>query len=195
MKGGTDAHVRAGKHTVRAGAIVVATNSPINDLVAIHTKQAPYMSYVIGAHVKPGAVPRGLYWDALDDYHYVRLQADRWKGNPHRRRRGPQVRAGGRHGKAACTRRGLDARAVSDRAGRVRVGRPDHGDRRSPAIHRPQSSRQRQRLYRDRRLRDGHDPWHDRRRPVDRPDPRPEESMGEDLRSLPASRSRQPARS
>ena len=74
VKGGTDAHVRADQHTVRAGSIVVATNSPINDLVAIHTKQAPYMSYVIGARVNPGAVPSGLYWDALDDYHYVRLQ-------------------------------------------------------------------------------------------------------------------------
>ena len=32
-----------------AAAVVVATNTPINDLVAIHTKQAPYLTYAIGA--------------------------------------------------------------------------------------------------------------------------------------------------
>ena len=34
---------RAGRHRRR---VVVATNTPINDLVAIHTKQAPYLTYV-----------------------------------------------------------------------------------------------------------------------------------------------------
>ena len=59
---------------VHAGAIVVATNSPFNDLVAIHTKQAPYHTYVIGARVKPGTISHALYWDTEDPYHYVRLQ-------------------------------------------------------------------------------------------------------------------------
>ena len=36
---------------VTADAVVVATNTPINDRVAIHTKQAPYLTYVIGARV------------------------------------------------------------------------------------------------------------------------------------------------
>jgi Rieske Fe-S protein len=39
----------------------------------MHTKQAPYRTYVIGARVPRGAVPAGLYWDTLDPYHYVRL--------------------------------------------------------------------------------------------------------------------------
>ena len=39
--------VQAGKHVVTADAVVVATNVPINDRVTIHTKQAPYMTYVI----------------------------------------------------------------------------------------------------------------------------------------------------
>jgi len=39
-----------------------------------HTKQAPYMSYVIGAAVPRGSVPRALYWDTADPYHYIRLQ-------------------------------------------------------------------------------------------------------------------------
>jgi Rieske Fe-S protein len=48
---------------------------PVNDRVAIHTKQAPYMTYVIGATVPRDAVPRALYWDTHDPYHYVRVQA------------------------------------------------------------------------------------------------------------------------
>ena len=59
---------------VNATDVVVATNTPINDLVAIHTKQAPYMTYVIGARVPRGSITKGLYWDTSDPYHYVRLQ-------------------------------------------------------------------------------------------------------------------------
>jgi hypothetical protein len=60
--------------SVTADAVVVATNTPINDRVAIHTKQAAYLTYVIAAGVPPGSIPRALYWDTLDPYHYVRLQ-------------------------------------------------------------------------------------------------------------------------
>jgi glycine/D-amino acid oxidase-like deaminating enzyme/nitrite reductase/ring-hydroxylating ferredoxin subunit len=81
ISGGTEATVNIGKHTVSAGAIIVATNTPINDLVAIHTKQAPYMTYVIAGRVPRGSVPPGLYWDtgAISQgrpapYHYIRLQ-------------------------------------------------------------------------------------------------------------------------
>lgn len=59
---------------VKAGAVVVATNVPINDLVAIHTKQAPYHTYVVGARVPPDVITPALYWDTHDPYHYVRLQ-------------------------------------------------------------------------------------------------------------------------
>jgi nitrite reductase/ring-hydroxylating ferredoxin subunit len=49
--------------------------------VAIHTKQAPYVTYVIGVAVPKDSVTRALYWDTGDPYHYVRLQkAD---GNSH----------------------------------------------------------------------------------------------------------------
>jgi len=60
---------------VRAKSIVVATNTPVNDLVAIHTKQAPYITYVIGARVPRGAITRALYWDTPDPYHYVRIES------------------------------------------------------------------------------------------------------------------------
>lgn len=43
--------------------------------MAIHTKQAPYLTYAIGAPVPRGSLVKGLYWDTLDPYHYVRLQS------------------------------------------------------------------------------------------------------------------------
>jgi glycine/D-amino acid oxidase-like deaminating enzyme/nitrite reductase/ring-hydroxylating ferredoxin subunit len=74
VEGGEKATINVGPHTVTADAVVVATNSPINDLIAIHTKQAPYMTYVIGARVPIGSVDDALFWDTLAAYHYVRLQ-------------------------------------------------------------------------------------------------------------------------
>ncbi len=59
-----------------ADAAIVATNCPVNDRIAIHTKQAPYRTYVIAARVPKGAVHDALCWDTLDPYHYVRLQPD-----------------------------------------------------------------------------------------------------------------------
>lgn len=59
---------------IRARAAIIATNSPINDWLAIHTKQAPYRTYVIAGPVPRGSVPDALYWDTFDPYHYVRTQ-------------------------------------------------------------------------------------------------------------------------
>ncbi len=75
VEGGERAQVTtADGRTVTAGAIVVATNVPINDLVAIHTKQAPYHTYAIGVRLPPDSLAAALYWDTQDPYHYVRLQ-------------------------------------------------------------------------------------------------------------------------
>jgi glycine/D-amino acid oxidase-like deaminating enzyme/nitrite reductase/ring-hydroxylating ferredoxin subunit len=69
--------VRTGSgHRVTADAIVFATNSPVNDWVTMHTKQAAYRTYVVGLRIPSGTVARGLYWDNLDPYHYVRLAGD-----------------------------------------------------------------------------------------------------------------------
>ena len=73
IDGGTPALVRVGAHVVTADAVVVATNVPVNDRVAIHTKQAPYMTYVIAARVPRGSVPCVLSWDTGDPYHYIRV--------------------------------------------------------------------------------------------------------------------------
>ncbi len=58
---------------IRAGAVVVATNSPFNNRFALHTKMAPYRTYAVAARIPAGSVPAALYWDTLDPYHYVRL--------------------------------------------------------------------------------------------------------------------------
>jgi glycine/D-amino acid oxidase-like deaminating enzyme/nitrite reductase/ring-hydroxylating ferredoxin subunit len=73
VSGGALAQVRAGEYLVSADAIVVATNTPINDVFAVHTKQAAYTSYVIGMRVAKGSVEKALYWDTERPYHYVRL--------------------------------------------------------------------------------------------------------------------------
>ncbi|MFL5764264.1 MAG: FAD-dependent oxidoreductase [Bacteroidia bacterium] len=69
-------------YRVDAEHIVVATNSPVNDLRKIHTKQTAYRTYVIGAKIKKGSVLPALWWDTGDfeadsrypPYHYVRTQ-------------------------------------------------------------------------------------------------------------------------
>lgn len=75
FRGGSEAMVRTREgFSVRAAAIVVATNIPANDRFVVHTKQAPYQTYAIGAAVRSGVVLDALYWDTADPYHYVRLQ-------------------------------------------------------------------------------------------------------------------------
>jgi glycine/D-amino acid oxidase-like deaminating enzyme/nitrite reductase/ring-hydroxylating ferredoxin subunit len=75
IKGGENPSAKVQKGpTIRANCMVVATNTPVNDWVTIHTKQAPYRTYVIGVLVPKGSVPKALFWDMLDPYHYVRLQ-------------------------------------------------------------------------------------------------------------------------
>ena len=60
--------------TIRTGAAVFATNSPVNDKITIHTKQVPYRTYAIAGRVPKGGVPDALVWDTCDPYHYVRIQ-------------------------------------------------------------------------------------------------------------------------
>jgi len=65
-------HTQRG-HQVRASSVVVATNTPINAIFSMHTKQAPYRTYALAAPVRRGVLPHGLYWDTEDPYHYVRM--------------------------------------------------------------------------------------------------------------------------
>jgi glycine/D-amino acid oxidase-like deaminating enzyme/nitrite reductase/ring-hydroxylating ferredoxin subunit len=61
-------------HVISADNVVVCTNTPVNDWLIIHSKQAAYRTYVIGTRVPKGSVPQGLYWDTPDPYHYIRIQ-------------------------------------------------------------------------------------------------------------------------
>ena len=82
VQGGTDAVVKTQDgFTVHADSIVIATNSPINDIFAIHTKQAAYRSYVITLEIPNGSVSKGLYWDTLDPYHFIRIQEKKYLGS------------------------------------------------------------------------------------------------------------------
>jgi len=74
-------------HTITAQAAVIATNCPINDRLVIHSKQAPYATYVVCLRVMR-EVDHALFWDtaltAEDEkqeigpvpYHYVRFARD-----------------------------------------------------------------------------------------------------------------------
>jgi glycine/D-amino acid oxidase-like deaminating enzyme/nitrite reductase/ring-hydroxylating ferredoxin subunit len=74
-------------HVVTAQAAAVATNSPINDRLVIHSKQAPYATYVVGLRVTR-EVEHALFWDTAQTaehekqmlgpvpYHYVRFARD-----------------------------------------------------------------------------------------------------------------------
>ena len=69
-------------YTFSAKHIIVATNSPINDTLTMHTKQHAYRTYVIASKVPKGTLPYFLLWDTGDQeskwvtqpYHYVRLE-------------------------------------------------------------------------------------------------------------------------
>jgi glycine/D-amino acid oxidase-like deaminating enzyme/nitrite reductase/ring-hydroxylating ferredoxin subunit len=75
IDGDKDVHIvdtTGGK--IRAKSVVVASNTPFNDRVTMHTKQAGYRTYVIGMRVPRGSVPRLLLWDTGDPYYYLRIE-------------------------------------------------------------------------------------------------------------------------
>lgn len=69
-------------YTFSAEHIVVATNTPVNDTLTMHTKQHAYRSYVIGGKIPKERLPHSLWWDTGDQeskwvsqpYHYVRIE-------------------------------------------------------------------------------------------------------------------------
>jgi glycine/D-amino acid oxidase-like deaminating enzyme/nitrite reductase/ring-hydroxylating ferredoxin subunit len=73
IQGGRTPKAAGDGFEVRASAVVVCTNSPIVDRVAIHTKQAAYRTFVVAGRVPRGSVPHTLLWDTQDPYHYVRV--------------------------------------------------------------------------------------------------------------------------
>ncbi len=73
---------KANGHTIRANHVVVATNTPVNDIVTMHTKQWAYRTYVVAAKIPKGVLPYAMWWDTGNQgskwvakpYHYVRLE-------------------------------------------------------------------------------------------------------------------------
>lgn len=74
--------VKANGFTIKAKNIVVATNTPVNDRVTMHTKQYAYRTYVVAMSIPKGIMPYSLWWDTGDQnskwdskpYHYIRLE-------------------------------------------------------------------------------------------------------------------------
>ncbi len=62
---------------VEADALVVCTNTPVNDRFVVHTKQVAYRTYAMSFAVGGDVIPPGLYWDMDEPYHYVRLDGQR----------------------------------------------------------------------------------------------------------------------
>jgi glycine/D-amino acid oxidase-like deaminating enzyme/nitrite reductase/ring-hydroxylating ferredoxin subunit len=63
------------QRSVTADYVVCATNTPVIDWLVIHSKQAAYRTFAIGARAT-GDITPALYWDTADPYHYVRLSGD-----------------------------------------------------------------------------------------------------------------------
>lgn len=61
---------------IAAHAVVLASNVPFHETVPVHTKQAPYRTYVIACPIARDAFPDILLWDMGDPYHYVRRADD-----------------------------------------------------------------------------------------------------------------------
>ncbi len=59
-------------HRIHGLHVIVATNSPINDRFAIHSKQAAYRTYVVAFQAPRDLLPKALFWDTGDPYHYIR---------------------------------------------------------------------------------------------------------------------------
>jgi glycine/D-amino acid oxidase-like deaminating enzyme/nitrite reductase/ring-hydroxylating ferredoxin subunit len=56
---------------IRASQVVLATHTPIQFNVT-QAEMIPYRSYVIAARTNGKQFPKGLYWDMLEHYHYIR---------------------------------------------------------------------------------------------------------------------------
>ncbi|HET7228912.1 MAG TPA: FAD-dependent oxidoreductase [Longimicrobium sp.] len=80
VEGGAQPRVSGDGFSVSAAAVVVCTNSPISDFLKMHTKQAPYRTFVVASKIPSSSMPPILFWDTLDPYHYIRTQ--RVDGDP-----------------------------------------------------------------------------------------------------------------
>lgn len=73
VKGGRDARLwLSDGNSLRAAHMVIATNTPFNDRVKMHTKQHAYRTYVVGFDIPRDVYPAFLLWNLDDPYFYAR---------------------------------------------------------------------------------------------------------------------------
>lgn len=70
VEGGAPCHVHTPQGTVRAGAVVLATHSPIG-IHHVHFEMQACSSYAIALQLRDAKVPEGLFWDTASPYHYL----------------------------------------------------------------------------------------------------------------------------
>ncbi len=63
----------SGGAQIIAQHVIVATNSPVNNRLIIHTKQTQHRTYMISILTHKGQIEEALYWDTLEPYHYIRM--------------------------------------------------------------------------------------------------------------------------
>jgi glycine/D-amino acid oxidase-like deaminating enzyme/nitrite reductase/ring-hydroxylating ferredoxin subunit len=59
--------------TLKARAVVDATQMAITSRFNMPLREASYRTYVMAFEMPVGYVPHGLFWDTLEPYHYVRV--------------------------------------------------------------------------------------------------------------------------
>jgi glycine/D-amino acid oxidase-like deaminating enzyme/nitrite reductase/ring-hydroxylating ferredoxin subunit len=68
---GEPCRVDTDRGTIVARSVVIAAHVPVTNRFFLHTKIAPYRTYVVAGRTSlPADV--GLFWDTADPYHYVR---------------------------------------------------------------------------------------------------------------------------
>jgi glycine/D-amino acid oxidase-like deaminating enzyme len=73
VQGGARAEVATSDgRRIRAGSIIVATNSPFNDRIAVQAQQTARRTYALALEMPEAGAPRSLLWDDESPYHYVR---------------------------------------------------------------------------------------------------------------------------
>jgi glycine/D-amino acid oxidase-like deaminating enzyme/nitrite reductase/ring-hydroxylating ferredoxin subunit len=76
IHGGSKPHVITNDgYRVAAKSIVVATNTPIHNRISVHLRQIPRRTYVVSALIPTGSVGKGLYWNTLEDQHYLSIRS------------------------------------------------------------------------------------------------------------------------
>ncbi len=68
---GEPCRVETDRGALSCGAVVVAAHVPVGNRVLLHTKIAPYRSYVVTVDAN-APDPLGLFWDTASPYHYWR---------------------------------------------------------------------------------------------------------------------------